>query len=232
MENKENLWKSEVQCWSITSISIRNLPEQLKSPKNLNRIYNMDACHDDVDTYDYCNWKVFELGWEVNPDKYVKYSWLHEILLDMESNWSDEKLLILQKETTKKYREKDDKFSDMLSKLCDALFRTLKESKSKSEFYDKCLKYRDEIASAIGYGGENALGLVKTLWEIADELWKWETTIQDLDDFMESTKQTIQLSKFLPPPDNRIFYMQWSKEKIKKLRKKFLENWSNVFIVS
>ena len=232
MGEKENLEKSEIQRWSITSISFHNLPEQLKSFQTLNKIDDMDVCHDDVDTYDYSNWRVFELWGKINPKKYVKYPELYKILLDLKSDWGNEKLLILQKQTTKKFREKTDKILDIYSNVCNALIGILKESKSKSDFYDKSLKYRDEIASAVMYGGKDVLGLIESLWEAADELWKWEGTTQDVDEFWEYIKERFQVRKSVPPVDNRIFYMQWSKEEIKELRKKFIENWSNVFIVS
>ena len=192
----------------------------------------MDECHDDVDTYDYSNWRVFELGGKVNPKKYIKYPALYKILLDLKSDWSNEKLVILQKQATEKFIEKNNRILDIYSNVCDALIRTLKESKSKSDFYDKSLKYKDEIASAVKYGGENILGFIESLWEVANELWKWKATTQYVDEISESIKDWFKELKLVQPSDNRIFYMQWSKEEIKELRKKFTENWSNVFIVS
>ena len=232
MENKEKIEWSEVQRWSITNTGVRWLPEQLKSAQELYEIDDMEAYSDELDFYGYGNWRVFEINVKYNLKKYIKYPSLYKLLSDLKAEWNDERVLILHKQPTPKFLEKLDKWRDRASDILTTLIDVVKQSKSKDDFYKMAEKYRNEIISALQDDNNSISDMMTTLWDLAELHGKWEINDQEVEEYKEGCRSFIQTRKFMTPIHKSFFYMKWTKERIKELKNKFLEHWSNVFVIT
>lgn len=211
MAKKDNIENYDVQRWYIVKIGINWLPEELKNIKSLTGF----------PVKDYHNRRVFELNSAIKPEKFIQYPWLFDLLSSLKTEWSKDRILVLQREITAEVREKMSKASEILNILID----TVKESKWREKFFSMASKYRSDILSL--FQNNAAAEIMYHLWEFAEWYGKWEITEQDI----KNLKNMAELVQYNTPENNAITYIQWTKDEIEEEKNKFLNSWSNVYRV-
>jgi hypothetical protein len=214
MENKENSEKADIKRWSILNINVNRLPHELRNVELVERNLNID---------DYSNWNVFQLN-GVNPKKYSQYPSLYRFLSERKSTWSNERFLILQKEITPEIEKKWVEFMDKTSEILKILIENVKQAWWTADFYEMTKKYRDEIVSIFK---NNSSYVVNMFWSLVEWYNSWEITEQDINEL----SQWAELIRYKVPENNMFFYTKWTDKEIDELKNKFLDGWSNIYMV-
>lgn len=214
MKGKEDLDKSNVQRWSIINITVNNLPRELKKAEIPERRTDID---------DYSNWKVFQFG-KKHPENYVRYPSLYKFLSEQKSKWFDDSFLILQKEITPELEKKWIEFANKASEILKILIENVKKAWWADDFYEMTNKYREEIVSIFK---NNSSYVVNMFWDLVKWYNNWEITEQDINEL----SQWAELIKYKTPVNEMFCYITWSDKKIMDEKNKFLDSWSNVYVV-
>lgn len=212
MEKKE---KSDIQRWSIVNIWVDNLPYELRNVELSEWKFNID---------DYSNWNVFWLNYNTNPKKYSQYPSLYKFLSEWQFTWFWDDFLILQKQLTPELQEQAALSVNKACEILNILIENVKKAWWKREFQKMAQEYRDEIVSIFkDYSWE----VVDMLWNLVEWYKTWEITEEDIDGLSDSA----ELIKFKPIENNMFCYIKWIPKEIDELKNRFLDWWSNIFVV-
>ena len=214
MKDKENFEKADIKRWSILNINVNHLPHELRNVELVERNLNIN---------DYDNWNIFQLN-VINPKKYSQYPSLYRFLSERKSTWSNERFLILQKEITPEIEKKWVEFMDKASEILKILIENVKQAWWTADFYEMTKKYRDEIVSIFK---NNSSYVVNMFWSLVEWYNSWEITEQDINEL----SQWAELIRYKVPENNMFFYTKWTDKEIDELKNKFLDGWSNIYMV-
>ena len=112
------------------------------------------------------------------------------------------------------------------SEIMCALFDNIIETKWSSKAFDLVEKYRVELSSILN-NRHVYLELINIYVASAQEYSAWKID----DETIESLKLAVKQAFSKPIANNMILYIKWTKEEIERQKNKFLENWSNIFII-
>ena len=208
MENIENS-ESNIQRWRIINVWVDSLPEEWKNI----------LCKCGIWENDYSDRDVYEIDRNKDPEEFSEYPGISSLLQRLKYKGDNYWILIARK--TPERQRKINRTSEI---MC-ILYNGVKEYNWGEKVNGLVEKYWEELISILG---DNYSWVIQNYLDDAKRYRQWEVA----DSFIEIAKLQMKQWASSASANDAINFLDWTKEEIEMYKNKFLENWSNIYMVS